>query len=184
MIVSRILKINHGGIMHNKLAALVGKIILVVILFVAGLGVIFAGMTGGAILEVMKTAPKIDANSIKYEMSQNSTIVDENGNEVDSIATSEYRQIVDYKDIPENLKNAFVAVEDERFYKHNGIDPLSIIGSAFENMKAGSIVRGGSTITQQLARNTYLSNDQTYERKIREIYLALEIEKYLEKTKS
>ena len=181
MIVSRILKINHGGIMHNKLAALVGKIILVVILFVAGLGVIFAGMTGGAILEVMKTAPKIDANSIKYEMSQNSTIVDENGNEVDSIATSEYRQIVDYKEIPENLKNAFVAVEDERFYKHNGIDPLSIIGSAFENMKAGSIVRGGSTITQQLARNTYLSNDQTYERKIREIYLALEIEKYLEK---
>ena len=83
--------------MHNKLAALVGKIILVVILFVAGLGVIFAGMTGGAILEVMKTAPKIDARSIKYEMSQNSTIVDENGNEVDSIATSEYRQIVDYK---------------------------------------------------------------------------------------
>ena len=167
--------------MHNKIAALVGKIILLVILFVAGLGIIFAGMTGGAILEVMKTAPKIDANSIKYEMSQNSTIVDENGKEVDSIATSEYRQIVDYKKIPKDLKNAFVAVEDERFYKHKGIDPLSIIGSTFENIKAGSIVRGGSTITQQLARNTYLSNDQTYERKIREIYLALEIEKYLSK---
>jgi len=167
--------------MQNKIAALVGKIILLVILFVAGLGVIFAGMTGGAILEVMKTAPKIDANSIKYEMSQNSTIVDEDGKEVDSIATSEYRQIVDYKKIPKDLKNAFVAVEDERFYKHKGIDPLSIIGSTFENIKAGSIVRGGSTITQQLARNTYLSNDQTYERKIREIYLALEIEKYLSK---
>lgn len=167
--------------MHKKLATLVGKIILVVILFVAGLGVVLAGMIGGAVIEVMKTAPDIDANSIKYEMSQNSTIVDEDGNEVDSIATSEYRQIVDYNDIPENLKNAFVAVEDERFYKHNGIDPMSIIGSAFENLKAGSIVRGGSTITQQLARNTYLSNDQTYERKIREIYLALEIEKYLNK---
>ena len=181
MIVSRILKSNNGGIMQNKIAALVGKIILLVILFVAGLGVIFAGMTGGAILEVMKTAPKIDANSIKYEMSQNSTIVDEDGKEVDSIATSEYRQIVDYKKIPKDLKNAFVAVEDERFYKHKGIDPLSIIGSTFENIKAGSIVRGGSTITQQLARNTYLSNDQTYERKIREIYLALEIERYLSK---
>ena len=167
--------------MQKKLATLVGKIVLVVILAVAGLGVIFAGMVGGAVIEVMKTAPKIDANSIKYEMSQNSTIVDENGNEVDSIATSEYRQIVDYNEIPEDLKNAFVAVEDERFYKHNGIDPLSIVGSALENIKAGSIVRGGSTITQQLARNTYLSNDQTFERKIREIYLALEIEKYLEK---
>ncbi|MDU6064987.1 MAG: transglycosylase domain-containing protein, partial [Anaerococcus sp.] len=57
----------------------------------------------------------------------------------------------------------------------------SIIGSAFENLKSGSIVRGGSTLTQQLARNTYLSNDQTYERKIKEIYIALEIEKSLSK---
>lgn len=167
--------------MTKKIASIVGKIFLIVILFVFAIGFIFAGMTSGAILEVMKSTPEIDANSIKYEMSQNSTIVDEEGNEVDSIATSEYREIVDYNQIPDNLKNAFVAVEDERFYKHKGIDPVSIVGSILENIKAGSIVRGGSTITQQLARNTYLSNDQTYERKIKEIYLALEIEKYLSK---
>ncbi|MDO5047238.1 MAG: transglycosylase domain-containing protein [Anaerococcus sp.] len=167
--------------MNKKVASLVGKIFLIVILFVMGLGIIFAGMTSGAILEVMKQTPKIDAESIKYEMSQNSTIVDEDGNEVDSIATSEYRQIVDYNQIPDNLKKAFVAVEDERFYKHGGVDPLSIIGSVLQNIKAGGIVRGGSTITQQLARNTYLSNDQTYERKIKEIYLALEIEENLSK---
>ena len=167
--------------MFKKIAAIIIKILLIVVLSIGSIMIIFAGITGGAILEVMKTSPEIDANTIKYEMSQNSTIVDEDGNEVDSIATSQYREIIGYDKIPKNLKNAFVAVEDERFYKHRGIDPISILGSMVENFKAGGIVRGGSTITQQLARNTYLTNDQTYQRKIKEIYLALEIERYLDK---
>lgn len=167
--------------MVKKITSIVLKLILIVFLIIASIGVIFAGLSGGAILEVMKTAPEIDANIIKYEMSQNSTIVDEDGNEVDSIVTNEYREVIDYDNIPERLKQAFVAVEDERFYKHPGLDPQSIIVSAIENFKAGGIVRGGSTLTQQLARNTYLDNDQTYERKIREIYLALEIEENLSK---
>ena len=167
--------------MFKKIASIVIKLILIIILGIGSILVVFGGLMGGAILEVMKTAPEIDPNIIKYEMSQNSTIVDENGNEVDSIATSEYREIIDYEKIPKALKLAFVAIEDERFYKHPGLDFQSILGSALENFRAGSIVRGGSTITQQLARNTYLSNDQTYERKIKEIYLALEIEKALSK---
>lgn len=167
--------------MVKKITSIVLKLILIVFLIIASIGVIFAGLSGGAILEVMKTAPEIDANIIKYEMSQNSTIVDEDGNEVDSIVTNEYREVIDYDNIPERLKQAFVSVEDERFYKHPGLDPQSIIVSAIENFKAGGIVRGGSTLTQQLARNTYLDNDQTYERKIREIYLALEIEENLSK---
>lgn len=167
--------------MVKKITSMVLKLILIVLLILVSIGAVFAGLSGGAILEVMKTAPEIDANIIKYEMSQNSTIVDEDGNEVDSIATSEYREIVDYDNIPERLKQAFVAVEDERFYKHPGLDPQSIILSAVENFQAGGIVRGGSTITQQLARNTYLDNDQTYQRKIREIFLALEIEENLSK---
>ena len=167
--------------MTKKITSIVLKLILIVFLILLSAVTIFAGLTGGAILEVMKTAPKIDSDIIKYEMSQNSTIVDEDGNELDSIATNEYREIVDYNDIPDDLKHAFVAVEDERFYKHPGVDPQSILGSAVENFRAGGIVRGGSTITQQLARNTYLTNDQTYQRKIREIYLALEIEKNLNK---
>ncbi|WP_394020494.1 transglycosylase domain-containing protein [Anaerococcus cruorum] len=167
--------------MVKKITSVVLKLILIVFLILVSVGVVFAGLSGGAILEVMKTAPEIDADIVKYEMSQNSTIVDEDGNEVDSIATKEYREIVDYDKIPDYLKQAFVAVEDERFYKHPGLDPQSIIGSAIENFMAGGIVRGGSTITQQLARNTYLNNDQTYERKIREIYLALEIEENLSK---
>lgn len=167
--------------MTKKIAAIIIKILLIAILFLGSIMIVFAGITGGAILEVMKTAPEIDADAIKYEMSQNSTVVDEDGNEVDAIATSQYREIVSYDDIPKNLKNAFVAVEDERFNDHKGIDIISILGSMVENFKAGTIVRGGSTITQQLARNTYLTNDQTYQRKIKEIYLALEIEDHLSK---
>ncbi len=167
--------------MTKKISSIIIKILLIVILFLGSIMIVFAGITGGAILEVMKTAPKIDADAIKYEMSQNSTVVDEDGNEVDAIATSQFREVVPYDQIPDNLKNAFVAVEDERFYDHKGIDVISIIGSMFENLRAGGIVRGGSTITQQLARNTYLTNDQTYQRKIKEIYLALEIEDHLSK---
>ena len=159
--------------MTKKISAIILKTLLIVILFLGSIMIVFAGLTGGAILEVMKTAPEIDADAIKYEMSQNSTVVDEDGKEVDAIATSQYREIVSYDEIPENLKNAFIAVEDERFHNHKGIDVISIIGSMLENIKAGGIVRGGSTITQQLARNTYLTNDQTYQRKIKEIYLAL-----------
>lgn len=167
--------------MTKKISAIIIKTLLIVILFLGSIMIVFAGLTGGTILEVMKTAPEIDADAIKYEMSQNSTVVDEDGNEVDAIATSQYREIVAYDDIPDNLKNAFIAVEDERFKDHQGIDIISILGSMVENFKAGAIVRGGSTITQQLARNTYLTNDQTYQRKIKEIYLALEIEDHLSK---
>ena len=129
--------------MTKKISAIILKTLLIVILFLGSIMIVFAGLTGGAILEVMKTAPEIDADAIKYEMSQNSIVVDKDGNEVDAIATSQYREIVSYDEIPENLKNAFIAVEDERFLDHNGIDVISIIGSMLENIKAGGIVRGG-----------------------------------------
>lgn len=167
--------------MNKKISSIVLKVLLIALFAFGILATIFAGLVGGGIFEVMKKSPKVNPENIKYEMSENSTIVDKDGNEIDSIKTNENRDIVEIDKVPDNLKNAFVAVEDRRFYKHGGIDPVSIVGSAFENLKSGSIVRGGSTLTQQLARNTYLSNDQTYERKIKEIYIALEIEKSLSK---
>ena len=167
--------------MNKKISSIVLKVLLIALFAFGILATIFAGLVGGGIFEVMKKSPKVNPENIKYEMSENSTIVDKDGNEIDSIETNENRDIVKIEKVPDNLKNAFVAVEDRRFYKHGGIDPMSIVGSALENLKSGSIVRGGSTLTQQLARNTYLSNDQTYERKIKEIYIALEIEKSLSK---
>ena len=167
--------------MNKKISSIVLKVLLIALFAFGILATVFAGLVGGGIFEVMKKSPKVNPENIKYEMSENSTIVDKDGNEIDSIKTNENRDIVEIDKVPDNLKNAFVAVEDRRFYKHSGIDPMSIVGSALENLKSGSIVRGGSTLTQQLARNTYLSNDQTYERKIKEIFIALEIEKSLSK---
>src|SRR3982750_376924 len=85
-----------------------------------------------------------------------------------------------YEDIPPVLKNAILAVEDVRFYDHIGIDPIRIMGAAWKNLTTDR-VEGGSTLTQQLTKNLFLSKEQTYKRKINEWILALQIERYYTK---
>jgi penicillin-binding protein 1A len=85
-----------------------------------------------------------------------------------------------YDEIPPVMKNAILAVEDARFFDHVGIDPIRILGAAWKNLTS-SKVEGGSTLTQQLAKNLFLSKEQTYKRKINEWALALQIERYYTK---
>jgi penicillin-binding protein 1A len=85
-----------------------------------------------------------------------------------------------YEEIPPLMKNAILAVEDARFYDHVGIDPIRIIGAAWKNLTSDK-VEGGSTLTQQLAKNLFLSKEQTYKRKMNEWALALQIERYYTK---
>jgi penicillin-binding protein 1A len=85
-----------------------------------------------------------------------------------------------YEEIPPVLKNAILAVEDVRFYDHIGIDPIRIMGAAWKNLTTDK-VEGGSTLTQQLTKNLFLSKEQTYTRKINEWVLALQIERYYTK---
>src|SRR5438128_4657903 len=85
-----------------------------------------------------------------------------------------------YDEIPANMKNAILAVEDTRFYDHMGIDPIRIIGAAWKNLTSEK-VEGGSTLTQQLAKNLFLTREQTYKRKMNEWLLALQIERYYTK---
>src|SRR5687767_1467276 len=92
----------------------------------------------------------------------------------------EQRRDVPLADVPVHLRNAFVAVEDHRFYTHLGVDPLALGRAVFRNLTSGS-VEGGSTLTQQLARTLFLSNQRTYGRKIREAVLALNIDAQLTK---
>ncbi len=80
-------------------------------------------------------------------------------------------------DLPQMYKNAVVAVEDKRFYDHNGIDILAIGRALWHDIEAGSFVEGGSTITQQLAKNQYFSQDKDITRKIAEVFMAFDIEK-------
>src|SRR5438067_4770593 len=85
-----------------------------------------------------------------------------------------------FEEIPPVMKNAILAVEDTRFYDHMGIDPIRILGAAWKNLTSER-VEGGSTLTQQLAKNLFLTREQTYKRKMNEWLLALQIERYYTK---
>ncbi len=102
-----------------------------------------------------------------------SAFFDYNGNKIDFFIP----EYVTYENISDNLKKAFIAIEDKRFFTHGGIDLIRTIGAAAENLKTLSFKEGGSTITQQLAKNTQLSNEKTINRKLKEAKLALELEK-------
>lgn len=84
-------------------------------------------------------------------------------------------------ELPQMYKNAVISVEDHRFYKHKGIDIIAIGRAAFNDIKAMSFVEGGSTITQQLAKNVYFTQEKKIERKIAEVFMASEIEKNCDK---
>ncbi len=88
---------------------------------------------------------------------------------------------VDIKDVPDNLKNAIIATEDKNFYRHDGYDLFGLARSTFVNIKAGRVVQGASTITQQLARILFLSNEKTFDRKIKEMIISARIEKSISK---
>lgn len=93
----------------------------------------------------------------------------------------EKRLLTPIDQIPEQVIDAFLASEDQRFYEHTGVDFRSIFRAFIKNLRAGRVVQGGSTITQQVARSLLLSRDRTYRRKIKEAILATEIERKLDK---
>ncbi|TDJ30799.1 MAG: penicillin-binding protein 1A [Gammaproteobacteria bacterium] len=96
----------------------------------------------------------------------------------------EHRRIpVLFEDIPRPIIDALVAVEDDQFWSHVGVDPVALVAAAYELVTTGRKTRGGSTITMQVARNFFLSAEQTYTRKFNEILLALKIERELSKEK-
>jgi len=86
-----------------------------------------------------------------------------------------------YEEVPEIYYKALVAVEDRRFYNHNGFDVIGSARAVYNDIKSWKLLEGGSTIAQQLAKNLYFPNDHTLQRKIAEIFMALKIEKEYEK---
>lgn len=91
------------------------------------------------------------------------------------------RETLSYEDLPQDLVNAFIASEDQRFYEHNGVDLKGIGRAVLANLQQREVVEGASTITQQLARLVYLEQDRTFQRKIREAVLAVKLERDLSK---
>ncbi|MEH7235609.1 PBP1A family penicillin-binding protein [Bacillus sp. JJ1562] len=125
-------------------------------------------------------ATQANVQSLKDGLRQSTVIYDKDGAVASNIVTNRTEGVM-VEDLPDHVKNAVIAIEDERFYSHNGFDIKGIMRAFFNNLFAGRITGGGSTITQQLTKNALLSPEQTYKRKIEELFLALEIEKHYSK---
>ncbi|SFL63997.1 transglycosylase domain-containing protein [Salibacterium qingdaonense] len=113
-------------------------------------------------------------------MKETSVLYDEEGTKLAELH-QEDRNVVQIESLPDHVKQAFVAIEDMRFYEHQGIDPRGIVRALYRDILAGSIVEGGSTITQQLAKNSFLTNDQTLLRKTKEVLIAMGLERKFSK---
>ena len=144
------------------------------------LGIVIAGFALNFVYSTISDSPEIDPRNMYDLLGDNSFILDNEGNILEEIDQDEQRIIVDYSEIPQILRDAFVSIEDERFWSHNGLDFRRIVGAAWSNISSGT-QQGGSTITQQLAKNLYLTHDQTYTRKIQDAYYATQIENQLSK---
>ena len=144
-------------------------LVILVLAGVAGLGAL-AGIAKGYV----DTAPELNLVAMDTQ-AQTSFIYDSNGNLITEYKGTENRVLVSLDAMPKMLRNAFIAVEDARFYSHSGVDLKRIAGALVSNLTSSG-TQGGSTITQQLIKNTLLSSEQSYKRKIQEAYLALQLE--------
>ena len=147
--------------------------LLLVVVLVMGMGGF--GLVMGVAKAYYDTTPELDVEKIETQ-NLTSFIYDCNGDLITAYRGSENRIWANFDEIPDQLAKAFVAVEDARFYTHNGIDIKRIIGAFVSNLQNNS-TQGGSTITQQLVKNKLLSTEQSYKRKIQEAYLSVELEK-------
>ena len=146
---------------------------------------IIGGVIGGIYVAVtIAKAPEINPNQIYNTLDVSTHIYDDKGNLTDDIYYEENREIVNYEQLPENLKNAFIAIEDKTFWTHKGFNIKRIFGAILSSLKGGGEISGTSTITQQLARNVFLPEEKSIrsiKRKIIEMYYAHVIEDTLTK---
>src|SRR5438046_684710 len=141
----------------------------------------FAAYSFSLVTDLKAQATTFDLDKLE-QMESASVILDRNGKIFGQIYV-ENRETVPYDQVPRDLINAVVAVEDAKFYQHRGYDVLGIVRAALKNVTAGHVRQGGSTITQQLARNSFALKEKTFRRKLLEIFLARRIEENFSKQK-
>lgn len=143
-------------------------------LFVVGVGVLV-----GAYLYLAPELPDVEVLR-EVELKEPMRIYTRDGQLIAEFG-EERRKPLEYEEIPTRLREAFIAAEDERFFDHPGVDYQGLIRAGINLIRTGERTQGGSTITMQLARNFFLTRDRTYIRKLNEIFLALKIERVLDK---
>jgi len=136
---------------------------------------LIVGLIGGYVYWCIATLPKIETlhSYAPYEASE----IYSHDNVLLSEFYIERRNIISPDRLPQHVKNAFIAVEDARFYKHAGIDPVRILSAFVVNLKEGGYVQGGSTITQQLAKMLFFKPEKTITRKVKEMVISLQMER-------
>ncbi|MDD3400643.1 MAG: transglycosylase domain-containing protein [Eubacteriales bacterium] len=155
------------------------SVLKLLLLALAVCGFCGLGLVLGIVKAYVDSSPVWDVSQLT-KSDRTSYIYDMYGQEITTLSAIEYRDWVDGEDIPDMLKNAFISVEDVRFYKHQGVDFKRLFSAALEIL-GNSNSSGGSTITQQLIKNKILGSERTYKRKVQEAYLALQLEQVLDK---
>lgn len=146
-------------------------------IFILGCACALAGV---ASLELyLSSLPPI--NNLKQFKPNIVTKIYSSDDEIIKTFTAYTYEKIELKDIPENLKKALIATEDKNFYRHHGYDIAGLARSTIQNILAGRVVQGASTITQQLARVLFLNNERTFDRKLKELFIAARIEKTISK---
>ena len=166
----------------KKAPEIAAVLIAIILLFaLVNIAVISAGLFigGNIIAGFFKDLPDIkDFSPVQNALT--SKIYSADGKLIGTLHGEQNRELVSFDQIPKNLINAVVSIEDERFYEHHGVDFEGIFRSFFVNLKAGEITQGGSTLTQQYIRQVYIPEEKnviSYERKIKEAVLAYQLEK-------
>lgn len=164
----------------KKKKSIIGSIFKFI--FIVGMILCFAlgGAALGMVMGIIEGTDSINVADVVPE-SYTSFIYDSAGNEIDSLHGKENREYAKLETIPVNLRRAVIAIEDERFYQHNGIDLKGMVRAMVINIKQKNFAQGASTLTQQLIKNEVLTNEKKIQRKIKEQYLAVIFEKDLEK---
>src|SRR3990167_1558014 len=143
---------------------------------------IYFGLLGAAFLLVYlvilaKTLPDPETFDTR-QVAQTTKIFDRTGEVLlYEVFGEEKRTIISYGEIPDYVKQATIALEDAEFYNHQAVDWKGIVRALLTNLKNGRVVQGGSTITQQLAKNVFLSSERTLNRKFKELILSFQLEK-------
>jgi penicillin-binding protein 1A len=148
------------------------KITMVVVLLLV---IVVLGVAAGAIFALSRNLPSLEGLHQRTN-AVNTTIYDSHGEMIAELHGAENRVLVPSNEIPEVMKQATVATEDARFYAHHGVDFQGVVRALLENVRAGGVVQGGSTITEQFVKNAYVGNERTYTRKFREAVLAWQLE--------
>ncbi len=151
------------------------KKIKVAILTLLAVAVIGIATVAAVVVSFINDAPPLDPQ--RLETVETSYLFNSDGLEITALHDEQNRVAVTLDEIPQHVVDAFIAIEDERFYRHFGFDLTGSFRAAYANFRAGTIVQGASTITQQLVQNAFLTTETSYKRKIQEIWLAIQMER-------